>query len=338
MNDGICPVCGYPCVETAQRCSVCGWDLSPVLVGSPEEYEARLVAPRSAWREKIARGEAWAFGAVAGKGPATFVAPAMEEYTNGIGMVFVLIPAGTFMMGETDRNKCCRPVHQVTISRPFYLGKYLVTQEEWQIVMGYNPSKFKEPRRPVERVSWEETQVFIGRLNQGEGQARYRLPTEAEWEYACRAGSTGGYCFGNFVSRLDDYAWYGKNSGAETGVDATWQSGHGKASPGAETHPVGERTPNIWGLYDMHGNVWEWVQDWFDVYPKKSVTDPAGPSSGDVHLLRGGSYESNYHSDLRSARRQLCMKEWYQGDACGFRLAFSPQVIHEQGNPERHGA
>jgi formylglycine-generating enzyme required for sulfatase activity len=327
MKDGFCPVCGYPCVETAQICSVCGWDLLPVLVGSPEEYEARLVAPRSAWREKIARGQAWAFGAAPpGKGSATLAAPAMKEYTNSIGMEFVLIPAGTFMMGSNDGCDDEEPVHQVTISRPFYLGKYPVTQEEWRIVMGDDPSDFEGPRRPVGNVSWDDVQAFIGRLNREEGHARYRLPTEAEWEYACRAGSTGDYCFGNFVSRLDDYGWYRRNSGAET-------------------HPVGEKAPNAWGLYDMHGNVLEWVQDWYGAYPGKSLTDPVGlqggaagfvvahiwksltdpaglPGGGSHRLVRGGSW-CDYAAYCRAAFRYYCGLG-FRDVFLGFRLALSP--------------
>ena len=161
------------------------------------------------------------------------------------------------------------------LSQPFYLGKYEVTQEQWETVMGENPSKFKGPRHPVENVSWEDVQQFIGKLNREEGHTRYRLPTEAEWEYACRAGTTGDYGFFDnfFFGRLKRYAWNGGNSGGQT-------------------HPVGEKDPNAWGLYDMHGNVWEWVQDWYEgnYYRNSPATDPRGPSSGSIRVYRGGSW------------------------------------------------
>ena len=168
-------------------------------------------------------------------------------YTNSIGMEFMLIPAGTFMMGSEKGYADEKPQHRVTISRPFYLGKYEVTQAQWEAVMGNNPSRFDGRNNPVEQVSWEDVRVFIARLNAHEGHTRYRLPTEAEWEYAARAGSTSAYSFGDDAARLGQYAWYGDNSGKTT-------------------HPVGQKLPNAWGLHDMHGNVWEWVQGWYGDY------------------------------------------------------------------------
>jgi formylglycine-generating enzyme required for sulfatase activity len=190
--------------------------------------------------------------------------------TNSIGMEFVLIAAGTFLMGSDDGENLEQPVHQVTISQPFYLGRYAVTQEQWVMVIGANRSDFTGDRnRPVEYVSWEDVQDFIQRLNAKERGAIYRLPTEAEWEYACRAGSKTAYSFGDDTRQLREYAWYGENSG---------------------THPVGRKWPNAWGLYDMHGNVWEWVQDWYGKYAPESVTDPQGPTSGSYRVIRGGSW------------------------------------------------
>jgi formylglycine-generating enzyme required for sulfatase activity len=208
-------------------------------------------------------------------------------YTNEIGMEFVLIPAGTFRMGSEDRESE-KPVHEVRISKPFYMGTYPVTQGEWEAVIGKNPSEFKGTRRPVERVSWEEAQAFIRKLNEredGGAAARYRLPSEAEWEYACRAGTTTRYLFGDDPSQLDRYGWY-----------------HGNAS--GETHPVGEKAPNAWGLYDMHGNVWEWVQDWYDkdYYGKSPKVDPAGPAGGSGRVLSGGCWYFDA-VDARSAIR-----------------------------------
>ena len=201
-------------------------------------------------------------------------------------MEFVLIPTGTFMMGSPDSDATAyddeKPAHRVTISQPFYLGTYAVTQEQWEAVMKTNPSRFTGDRnRPVERVFWEDTQQCIQRLNTQEGRARYRLPTEAEWEYACRAGSQTAYSFGDDPLQLDQYGWYVDNSGDQT-------------------HPVGQRKPNAWGLYDMHGNVWEWVQDWNGAYAPGPVTDPRGPSSGSRRVLRGGSW--NYGAGAAGRR------------------------------------
>jgi formylglycine-generating enzyme required for sulfatase activity len=199
--------------------------------------------------------------------------PVAKTLRNSIGMELVLIQAGTFQMGSTDSGADDdeKPVHTVRISRPFYLGQYEVTQAQWEAVMGNNPSKFKgDPSHPVEQVSWDNVQEFIRRLNAKEGGARYRLPTEAEWEYAARAGSTTVYSFGDSASQLGQSAWYEDNADGAT-------------------HPVGRLQPNAWGLYDMHGNVWEWVQDWYGPYASSTVTDPTGPQSGGP-VCRGGSW------------------------------------------------
>jgi formylglycine-generating enzyme required for sulfatase activity len=229
------------------------------------------------------------------------------SYANSIGMEFALIPAGEFMMGSPDADKEAfkgeKPQHRVTISKPFYLGKYMVTQAQWEAVMGNNPSKFNGLNNPVENVSWDDVQEFIKKLNQKEGGNKYRLPTEAEWEYAARAGMTSTYSFGDDAGALGRYAWYKGNSG-ET------------------THPVGGKEPNAWGLYDMHGNVWEWVQDWYGGYAGSSATDPRGPSSGSFRVLRGGSWGSDA-GGCRSARRS-CDTPGGRDLTLGFRLAFSP--------------
>jgi len=220
--------------------------------------------------------------------------------TNSIGMEFELIQPGEFQMGAPDGDKDEQPVHTVRISKPFYLGKYEVTQAQWQAVMGNNPSAFTgDPTRPVENVSWEDVQEFIRRLNTKEGGTTYRLPTEAEWEYAARAGTTTAYSFGNDKSQLSQYAWYADTSGSQT-------------------HPVGKLKPNAWGLYDMHGNVWEWVQDWYGPYPAGAAVDPAGPSSGSHRVLRGGGWD-NDAGTCRSASRY----RWPPGSRyghLGFRL------------------
>jgi len=192
---------------------------------------------------------------------------------SSLGMEFVSIPAGRFAMGCSPGDSQCggdeNPRHEVRISRSFELGKYEVTQGQWVKVMGNNPSNFKgDDRLPVEQVSWNEAQAFIAKLNDLNDGYRYRLPTEVEWEYAARGRTTGPY-YGN----LDAIAWYDSNSGSKT-------------------HPVGQKQPNGFGLYDMVGNVWEWCADWHgeSYYGSSPATDPNGPSSGQYRVLRGGSW------------------------------------------------
>jgi formylglycine-generating enzyme required for sulfatase activity len=214
--------------------------------------------------------------------------PTQRTFTNSIGMSFVLIPEGSFTMGsptgESGRDSDERQ-HPVTISKPFYLQTTEVTQKQWAQVMGSNPSSFKDcgDGCPVENVSWDDAQEFIRRLNQKGGGKGYRLPSEAEWEYACRARSTGAYWFGDEEARLGEYAWYSLNSENKT-------------------HPVGTKKPNAWDLFDMHGNVWEWCQDWYGEYPTSQVTDPTGPEAGEHRVLRGGSWFS-YAGGVRSEGR-----------------------------------
>ena len=196
------------------------------------------------------------------------------------GMEFVGVPAGEFLMGSTGQLAFDdeQPLTRVRISRGFYLGKYEVTQDEWQAVMGSNPSDNSGCGRcPVEEVSWEEVQDFIGRLNARSGGGRYRLPTEAEWEYGARAGTTTDTYAGDLTQPegndpvLNGIAWYNANSGSRT-------------------QPVGQKAPNGFGLHDMLGNVFEWVGDWYGEYPGGAVTDPVGPQSGSRRVLRGGGW------------------------------------------------
>jgi formylglycine-generating enzyme required for sulfatase activity len=210
-----------------------------------------------------------------------------SSLTNSLGMQFALISAGEFQMGSTSGTGHDL-VHTVRISKPFYLGLHEVTQGQWEAVMGNNPSYFKvDANRPVETVSWEEVQKFIDKLNAREGGILYRLPTEAEWEYAARAGSTTTYSFGDDSGQLGKYAWFAANA-LHT------------------THPVGKLQPNAWGLYDMHGNVWEWVQDWHGTYTTEPVTDPQGPASGLLRVSRGGGWQ---------------FTSWYCQSAYRYRLA-----------------
>jgi len=219
---------------------------------------------------------------------------------NSIGMKFTQIPAGEFYMGseESDDEK---PVHTVKINKPFYLGTYPVTQAEWKVVMGSNPSYFKGDDLPVEQVSWDDVQKFIKKLNENEGTDKYRLPSEAEWEYACRAGTTTRYSFGDPESKLGDYGWYDKNS------DRT-------------THPVGQKEHNPWGVYDMHGNVWEWVQDeWHDSYNGAPTDGSARESgAGANRVFRGGSWYDTARGCRSAARAHYAPRT--RNLRLGFRL------------------
>jgi formylglycine-generating enzyme required for sulfatase activity len=219
--------------------------------------------------------------------------------TNQAGIEFMLIPAGSFMMGSTNGADNEKPVHQVTISQAFYMGKYEVTQGQWQSVMGNNPSHFKDcgGNCPVEEVSWDDAQNFINKLNESNDGFRYRLPTEAEWEYACRAGTTGDY-----AGNLSEMAWYSENSGSKT-------------------HAVGGKQPNAWGLADMHGNVWEWCQDGYHETYYGAPTDGSAWLSGGEQkgrVLRGGSWVSNA-TYLRSAFRGRTVPV-FRDDDHGFRV------------------
>ena len=217
---------------------------------------------------------------------------------GGATMKMVLIRPGKFMMGEgKDR-------HEVTISKPFYVGVTEVTQAQYEAVMGTNPSEFKGATNPVEMVSWNDATEFCKKLSEKTRQA-VRLPTEAEWEYACRAGTQTAFSFGDDPSALCDYAWWAGNSGKTT-------------------HPVGQKRPNAWGLYDMHGNVFEWCADWYGEYPKGPVTDPSGLATGSGNrVVRGGSWNVAGTVNFRCASRSIDAPS-YRDDRRGFRCARTP--------------
>lgn len=200
---------------------------------------------------------------------------------KGVKLQMVLIEPGSFVMGDDT----CGPPHKVTISKPFYLGKYEVTEEEWQAVMGGKAADKAAAKRAMTRVSWDDCQKFLAKLNAlaGKQGGKFVLPSEAQWEYASRAGSAAAFCYGDNERELDKYAWFG----AEHTISA---------------HPVGEKKPNAWGLYDMHGNVWEWCQDRYGDYDPAAATDPKGPDKGANRVMRGGGMY-NSARECRSAHR-----------------------------------
>ena len=241
-----------------------------------------------------------------------------EEFTNSIGMKLMLIPAGTFTMGsDSYAFKNENPLHQVTLTQPYRLGVYEVTQAQYEQVMGTNPSSFKGTDRPVENVSWEDAVEFCRRLSdlpaeKAEGRV-YRLPTEAEWEYACRAGTATDYSFGDDANKLGDFAWFAGNEGRTT-------------------HPVGQKRPNPWGLYDMHGNVWEWCSDRYGEYPQGSTADPTGLSGGLPRVMRGGCWgfaEPNCRSAFRDSNDPS-----NRSFIIGFRLALNPSGVSTEAETE----
>jgi formylglycine-generating enzyme required for sulfatase activity len=275
---------------------------------NPEEFRAYLKKYPNGEFADLARGRLNALEAAA-KEDAALREEAKKAarrpgavVKNQMGMEFVSVPAGTFMMGSSDAeaqaayeeakhgNKDAKlewyttekPKHQVTFREGFYMGRYEVTQAQWQAVMGNNPSDFKDcDQCPVDRVTWNDVQEFIRRLNAHGDGFTYRLPSEAEWEYACRAGTTG-----DFAGYPDAMAWYYKNSGLKT-------------------HPVGQKQPNAFGLYDMHGNVWEMCEDWHhDSYSGAPTDGSAWLNGGEQkrRLIRGGSY-ANFATGLRSPYR-----------------------------------
>ena len=224
------------------------------------------------------------------------------DFGAGVKLEMVLVPAGKFKMGSPESEKGRdedEKQHEVTLTKPFYMGKFEVTQEQWEAVMGNNPSiRTKGAKFPVTDVSWEDCQEFIKKLN-ANTKGGYRLPTESEWEYSCRAGTSTVYSFGDSL----------------TGADAN--------AAGSSTKEVGSNNkPNAFGLYDMHGNVWEWCEDWKADYPAGVVTDPKGPATGKYRVLRGGSFDVSGPIARSSNRDFSTPVDRY--DLYGFRWARTP--------------
>ena len=213
---------------------------------------------------------------------------------KGVKLEMVLVSAGKFMMGGPEKD------HEVTLTKPFFMGKYEVTQEQWFEIMGVNPSRKKGRMFPVTDVSWNDCQNFIKKLN-AKTNGGYRLPTEAEWEYSCRAGTTTAYSYDDNLTKGD------------ANID------------GDSTKVVGSYKPNAFGLYDMHGNVFEWCNDCYANYPAGAVIDPKGPATGKSRVMRGGSYFWTA-SIARSSSRNLIFTPTLtnQNDLLGFRLARTP--------------
>lgn len=241
------------------------------------------------------------------------VEPAKKFKDPVIGMEFIFVKGGCYQMGNTFKGGDSdeQPVHEVCVD-DLYIGKYEVTQAEWQKVMGNNPSVFKGcDNCPVEKVSWNDAQEYINKLNQKLAPAgtkqetgkEYRLPTEAEWEYAARSGGKNEKYAGS--NDFDSVAWLSNNSGRKT-------------------HPVGQKLPNGLGLYDMSGNVWEWVQDWYDesYYKNSPKNNPNGPESGQLRMLRGGSWDSYARGTMASGRYGR-MPDYGRNYGFGFRLAIT---------------
>jgi formylglycine-generating enzyme required for sulfatase activity len=239
--------------------------------------------------------------------PAAATGGQPKEVVNSIGIKLLPIPAGTFTMGSPDTEKDRdddETQHQVTLSKPFYMGRTEVTQGQWKKVMGTEPWKGQDYVQegddyPAVYVSWDDAVAFCKKLSDMEGKT-YRLPTEAEWEYACRGGTNTAFSFGDDEADLGEYAWFGGNADA------------------FNAHRVAQKLPNPFGLHDMHGNVWEWCSDWKGDYPSTPLRDPRGPSSGSFRVLRGGSW-LNEPSLVRCARRYDGTPE-DRDNRCGFRL------------------
>jgi len=233
-----------------------------------------------------------------------------EEFTNSTGMSFRLIPAGEFMMGSPEselEGDSDEPQHEVTLTKSFYMATYEVTQKQGLKAVRLNPSKFKGMQNPVEQVSWFDAVAFCNRLSalprEKAAGLVYRLPTEAEWEYACRGGAETAYSFGGNSNNHSFFAWHDGNSGGTT-------------------HAAGQGRPNSFGLYDMHGNVWEWCADWYDdTYPEGPLIDPVGPDIGLLRVFRGGCWTSSAKA-CRSASRSAGVPSFRNVDV-GFRVALN---------------
>jgi len=252
---------------------------------------------------------------------------------NGITLDLTMIPAGSFLMGSPSSEKdrfVNETLHKVAITKPFYLGSITISQEQWELLIGNNPSYGKNPKFPVTDVSWHDCNRFIDKLN-GLTSGGFRLPTEAEWEYACRAGTTTATYFGETIGLENANIRVsvplkplpGKNVKPKLAfgeIDiVNFSNGINYHRPQPVLKPTGLYSPNSFGLYDMHGNVWEWCNDWYGPYSKENITDPIGPRSGQKRICRGGSY-IDQETCLRSAFRGMDSPK-SSNRLLGFRIA-----------------
>lgn len=230
----------------------------------------------------------------------------LDSVTNSIGMRFLIVPPGEFRMGSTSGSQNERPVHQVSLTQAYGLGATEVTEEQYTTVMGKS-SSLSNPANAINSLTWSQANEFCQRLSdlpEEKAAGRiYRLPTEAEWEYACRAGTDTGYSFGDDPTLVTQHAWYNRNSGQDT-------------------HPPGKKILNPWGFADMHGNAWEWCSNWIYDYPDGPATDPKGPPTGATHVLRGGGW-FHREPDCRSSSRFTEDPKSPTKFTGGFRVAFT---------------
>jgi len=272
----------------------------PYDINAMGEDRPRRVAVRHPRQPPSASG--WPFDAAEAKRRQNEAAKALGvepeqvvQITPGVTITMVLVPAGEFIMADPGGVQT-----HVIISKPFWLGKHEVTQQQYRAVMGQTTSKFEGATNPAEQLTWYKTQEFLKKLNSLIGGAQFVLPTEAQWEYACRAGSASRFCFGDAYELLPQYAWCGANSGATT-------------------HPAGTRLPNAWGIHDMHGNVAEWCQDWCVGLGEGTLKDPRGPADQTSRAVRGGAWTDAGDQCLAGYRQML----WpaHEAPRIGFRVA-----------------
>ncbi len=298
-----------------------GCDLSEALLKSFSIDKLVLLPPETAQRlyPFVGALQGWFHGVQDNSDKVArlwLLAPHSIELAPGVWLELQPIPAGTFLIGSPETEKARgedETRHEVTLTQPFLIGKYPVTQAQWRAVMGSNPSYFQGGNLPVEMVSWNDAQSFCVKVHEKTGHT-VCLPTDAQWEYSCRAGTSTPFHFGQELN------------GTQANCDGNYPYGTTQKGPYlGKTSPVGSYPANAWGLYDMHGNVWEWCQDWYSDYPKQSVTDPRGPEVGSYCVFRGGCW--NYEAAFCRSASRLRFAPSFRFIRNGFRLALGSSGI-----------